>query len=143
MFAENLVGSGFLSSVFYIKSIPTHQKLFAVGKSGPNATFNLILLGLGGPWVGKLVGFIIVFKCFPTQQKLVNRKHPDVVKGWNLGRYPSETGTMFLGQSRDARGVLPAYLILDFSLPIAVPVFDSKPNRCTRFWFLPYFVKNM
>ena len=26
--------------------------LFAVGKIGPNATFNLIFLGLGRPWVG-------------------------------------------------------------------------------------------
>ena len=24
--------------------------MFAVGKSGPNATFNLIFLGLGWPW---------------------------------------------------------------------------------------------
>ena len=30
----------------YLKSIPTHEKLFAVGK-GPNTTFDLIFLGLG------------------------------------------------------------------------------------------------
>ena len=30
-------------------------------KSGPNATFNLIFLGLGWPWVGEFVGFIIIF----------------------------------------------------------------------------------
>ena len=59
VFAENLVGIGFLYSVSYIKSIPTHEKLFAVGKSGPNSTFNLIFLGLGWPWVGEFVGFII------------------------------------------------------------------------------------
>ena len=59
MFAENLVGLGFLQSFSYIKPIPTHEKMFAVGKSGPNATFNLIFLGLGGPWVGEFVGFII------------------------------------------------------------------------------------
>ena len=41
-----------------------------------NATFNLIYLGLGWPWVGEFVGFIIIFVCFPTQQNLVNRKHP-------------------------------------------------------------------
>ena len=38
-FAENLVGLGFFYSVFYIKLIPTHEKLLAVGKSGPYATF--------------------------------------------------------------------------------------------------------
>ena len=40
-----------------MKPIPTHEKIFAVGKSGPNATFNLIFLGLGWPWVGEFVGF--------------------------------------------------------------------------------------
>ena len=49
---------------------------FAVGKSGPNATFNLIFLGLGWPWVGEFDGFIVIFVCFPTQQNLVYRKHP-------------------------------------------------------------------
>ena len=57
VFADNLVGLGF-SSVSYIKPILTHEKLFAVGKSGPNATFNLIFLGLGWPWVGEFVGFL-------------------------------------------------------------------------------------
>ena len=38
-----------------------------MGKNGPNATFNLIFLGLGWPWVGELVGFIIILVCFPTQ----------------------------------------------------------------------------
>ena len=46
--AENLVALGFLQSVSYIKPVPTHEKIFAVGKSGPNATFNLLFLG----WVG-------------------------------------------------------------------------------------------
>jgi len=40
VFAEILVGT-------YIKSIPTHEKRFAVGKSGPNATLNLLF-----SWVG-------------------------------------------------------------------------------------------
>ena len=48
VFAEDLIGLGFLWSFSYIKSIPTHEKLFAVGKkSGLNATFDLILLGVG------------------------------------------------------------------------------------------------
>ena len=77
VFAENLVGLGFLYSVSYINPIPTHEKLFAGGKSGPNATCNLIYLGLGRPWVGEFVGFIIImFICFPTQHNLVSRKYP-------------------------------------------------------------------
>ena len=47
VFAENLVELGFLQSVSYIKSVPTHEKEFAEGKSGPNATFSLIFLGFG------------------------------------------------------------------------------------------------
>ena len=43
--AENLGGLGFSQSVSYIKSIPTHEKSFAAGKSDPNATFNLFFLG--------------------------------------------------------------------------------------------------
>ena len=31
------------------------------GKSGPIATFDLIFLGFGWPWVGEFVGFIIMF----------------------------------------------------------------------------------
>ena len=33
VFAENLVGLGFLQFVSYIQSIPIHEKLFAVGKA--------------------------------------------------------------------------------------------------------------
>ena len=52
VFAENLVGLGFLSSVSYIKAIPTDKKKKSfVRRSGPNATFNLFFLGLGWPWV--------------------------------------------------------------------------------------------
>ena len=46
-----------------------------MGKSGPNATFNLFFLGLGWPWGREFVGFII-FTCFPTQHNLVYCKHP-------------------------------------------------------------------
>ena len=45
-----------------------------MGKSGPNATFNLFFPGLGWPWIGEFVGFTIMFICFPTEQNLVNRK---------------------------------------------------------------------
>ena len=70
MFAENLVGLGFLQSVSCVKPIPTHEKILAVGKSGPIATFNPNFLGLGWPWVGEFVGFMIMFTCFPTQHNL-------------------------------------------------------------------------
>ena len=78
-FAENLVAFGLLRSASYIKPIPTHEKLFAVGKSGPIATFNLIFLGFGWPWVAEFVGFMAIFICFQTQQNLVNRKHLTIV----------------------------------------------------------------
>ena len=55
-----------------IKSIPTHENIFAVGKKWPNVTFSLFFLGLGWPWVGEFVGFIIILTCFPTQQNLAN-----------------------------------------------------------------------
>ena len=51
-----------------MKPAPTHEKLFAVGKSGPIATFNLFFLGLGGPRIGEFVGFIIIFISFPIRQ---------------------------------------------------------------------------
>ena len=63
MFASNFSGLGFLQSVSYIKPILTHEKIFAVGKSGPNATFSLIFLRLGWPWVGEFDGFIIICIC--------------------------------------------------------------------------------
>ena len=58
----------FLVVCFLYKPILTHETLFAVGKSGPNATFNLFFLGLGWPWVGEFDGFIIIFISFPTQK---------------------------------------------------------------------------
>ena len=78
--AEKLVGLGFLQSISYIKPIPTHETLFAVGKSGtPMPLLTYFFLGLGWPWVGEFDGFIIIFICFPTLQNFVyrNRKHPD------------------------------------------------------------------
>ena len=95
VFAENLVRIGFLRSVSYIQPFPNHEKLLALGKNGPNATFNLFFLGLGSPWVGGFVGFIIIPIYFPTQQNLVHRKHPirrligwllivDWLTGWSV-----------------------------------------------------------
>ena len=48
---------GFLTVCFPYKSIPAYEKI-AVGKRGPNATFDLFFLGLGWPWVGEFVGFV-------------------------------------------------------------------------------------
>ena len=46
VFAYNFGWVGcFLWFVSYIKSIATHEKVFAVGKSGSSATFTLIFLG--------------------------------------------------------------------------------------------------
>ena len=51
---------------------------YNIQSSGPKATFNLVFIGLGWPWVGELVCFIIVFifTCFPTRHDQVNRKTP-------------------------------------------------------------------
>ena len=88
VFAEILVGLGFSESVSYIKSIPTHKKKIAVGKSGPNANFNLVFLGLGWPWVGEFDGFMIIFTCFPTHHNLINnRKHPNNISNTTFYLY--------------------------------------------------------
>ena len=42
VFAEKWIGLSFLESVSCVKSIPTPEKKSAVGRSGPNATFNLL-----------------------------------------------------------------------------------------------------
>ena len=49
VFAENSVGLGFLYSVCYMKPIPTHEKVFAVGKKWPKCHFSTYFF-LG--WVG-------------------------------------------------------------------------------------------
>ena len=66
---RNLGWVGVLVCSLFIKSIPTQRQLFAVGKSGPNAAFTLIFLGLGWPWVGEFVGFMIIFNMLfnPTE----------------------------------------------------------------------------
>ena len=63
---------GFLVACFlYIRSIPTHEKLYSVGRCGPNTTFkSRFFLGWVGLGFGKFFGFIMVFTCFPTQQNL-------------------------------------------------------------------------
>ena len=57
VFAEYLVGLIFLVVRFLYIINPNHEILFAVGKSGPSASFNLLFLALGWPWVGEFVGF--------------------------------------------------------------------------------------
>ena len=63
LLTDNLVGLGFVWSVSYIKPIPTHEKRFAVAKKVaqmPLLTW-WIYRGLGWPWIGEFVGFIIIF----------------------------------------------------------------------------------
>ena len=45
--AENLFGLGLLQSVFLYKTNPNPRRLFAVGKSDPDATFGRIFSGVG------------------------------------------------------------------------------------------------
>ena len=54
----------FLVVCFLYKSIPTHVKMFVAGKSGPNAIFDLIFIGLRWPGVGEFVGFITTINMF-------------------------------------------------------------------------------
>ena len=56
--------------LYKLKYQPT-KKYLLWEKVAQNATFNLIFLGLGWPWVGEFVGFLIIFL---TQQNMVNRK---------------------------------------------------------------------
>ena len=56
-----------------------------MGKAGPNATFNLFFLGLGWPWVGEFVGFIIVFDMFNVGQNVVTIGSRVVVLTWDVG----------------------------------------------------------
>ena len=47
------------------------KNVFLSGKSGPHATCNLFFLWFGlSSRVGEFVGFIIIFTCFPAEQKL-------------------------------------------------------------------------
>ena len=73
----NLVGLGLLQSVSYIKSIPTHEKIFCCGKKVAQMSlliyFFLDWVGLG---LGSFVGFMIIFVCLPTQQKLEKSQTP-------------------------------------------------------------------
>ena len=62
---------GFLAVCFLYEINPNPRKKVAAAKGGPNATFNLIFLGLGWPWVGGFVGFVMILICFPTQPSLV------------------------------------------------------------------------
>ena len=51
----------FLVVYFPYKTNLDPRKMICCGKKWPNATFNLIFLGLGWPWVREFVGFIIFF----------------------------------------------------------------------------------
>ena len=70
VFAENFGWVRFVVVRFLYKTNPNPPKNICCGqKSGPRATFNPVFLGLGWPWVGEFVGFIIIFYLFsnPTE----------------------------------------------------------------------------
>ena len=74
---RNLVVSGFSQSVSYVKPIPTHEKLFAVGeKVSPNPTFeHFFFLGWVGPWVGESVGFRNNIDMFLNPEFSISQTH--------------------------------------------------------------------
>ena len=75
---------GFLVFCFLYKTNPNPRKKKNCRKKCPNATFNLMFLGLGWPWVGEFVGFMIIFVCLPTQHDLVYLSQNTLLLGSRL-----------------------------------------------------------
>ena len=75
VFAENLVGAGFLYSVSYINQSQPTKKYLLWEKVAKMPLLTYFFLGLGWPWLGEFVGFIVILICFPSRHSLVNRKH--------------------------------------------------------------------
>ena len=90
-----LVGFRFSVSYIYIKSIPTHEKLFAVGKKVAQWLkchfLSRFFLGLSWPWVGEVgrrfhnvcvIYFLYLYTiiwygtCFPTQHNFDKSQIP-------------------------------------------------------------------
>ena len=73
-------GLSFLVVCFLYKTSPNPRKTIFCGDKVAQMPLSTYFswVGLGWPCIGGFVGFIIIFLCFPTQQKLVNRKHPVV-----------------------------------------------------------------
>ena len=76
MFAENLVGLGFLKSVSYINQSQPTKNCLPWEKVAQMPLLTYFFPGWIGRRFGGFVGFIIILPCFPTQHHLVNRKHP-------------------------------------------------------------------
>ena len=65
---ENLVELGFLWSVSYIKSTPTHEQNILLWEEVVRMPLiTIFFLGWVGLGFGEFVGFIIMFTCFPTE----------------------------------------------------------------------------
>ena len=62
-------------------------------KKVPQVWALCLFLGLGWPWVGEFVGFIIIFLCFPTQN---NRPKKTQVVGLNIRRLICSTSVRFV-----------------------------------------------
>ena len=124
---------GFLVVCLLHKINPNPRKLFAVGKSGPNATF-LIFLGVGWPWVGEFVGFMIILTRLPTQHNLVNCKHPIAVQNGRYQVLKAETPNgpyISVQKGRRHTGVAHPYRILETQhiLP-AIGTFEDMFYLC-------------
>ena len=78
VFAENMVGLGFLDSFLY-QTDPNARKVNCCGKKvAQMSLLTHFFLGWVGLGVGEFVGFIILHICCLTQQNLVNRKPRNV-----------------------------------------------------------------
>ena len=78
---------GFLVVCFLDKPIPTHEKIFAVGKSGPIATFDLFFswVGLSLGWGVRRFHDNIHMFAKPTEFG-ISHEHPNVLTNGDDGR---------------------------------------------------------
>ena len=84
-FEENLVGLGLLVVYFLyeINPDPRRKKMLWEKVVQLFVTFNLIFLGLGWPWVGEFVGFVVIFMFLnPTE---LGKSHNIVRNGSQSG----------------------------------------------------------
>ena len=139
-----MVGLGFLYSISNIKPIPIHEKLFAVGKGGPNATFNLFFLGLVWLCVWEFDDFIIILSryllvftsesftnmvCFPTRHNIVKSQTLLIVYRCSLPLplYCCKYRTHLCRLSVNVKTVL---WIPYFALKATCPADDANVGRC-------------
>ena len=77
VFAENSGGLAFFVVCFLYKINPKPTKKYLLWEKVAQMPLSAyFFLGVGWPWVGEFVGFIIILICFPAQHNLINSKHP-------------------------------------------------------------------